>query len=188
MYGTPKHASSHYGVTKQTLRTWANDGRLKYIKTNGGHRRYLLSPIFIKNTHTAESVIYARVSSQKQKGDLDRQIKFLRSKYPDHRVVSDIGSGINHKRKGFKSILEGVFQGEIKEVVVTQKDRFSRFGFDLFEWIFKQHDAELISDSTSSSDTAELSEDIMAIITVFTARYYGKRRYRILQENSNLPN
>ena len=58
---------------------------------------------------------------KKQQGDLDRQIEFMQSKYPGYRLVSDIGSGINFKRKGFKTILEGLFKGAIKEVVVTKR-------------------------------------------------------------------
>lgn len=190
MYVTPKQASKHYNVSEQALRSWAIQGKIKYITTKGGHRRYSITePNGCKN-EPIEKVIYARVSSKKQQGDLDRQIQFLQSKYPDYRVVSDIGSGINFNRKGFKGILEGLFRGAIKEVVVAKRDRFTRFGFDLFEWIFREHGALLLSDTTGSQDhpQEELSEDLMAIITVFSARYYGKRKYKVLQENKDLSN
>ena len=185
MYVTPKQASKHYSVSEQTLRYWSLTGKIKYITTKGGHRRYSLTSATTNEPdsgeHIPEKIVYARCSSRKQQGDLDRQIEYLKSKYPNHRVVSDIGSGINFERKGFKRILDGVFKGTIGEVVVTQRDRFTRFGFELFEWIFKEHRAQLLSDSTGSeADGNELSEDLMAIITVFTARYYGKRRYNIL--------
>lgn len=139
------------------------------------------------HNNTEKKIIYARVSSQKQKGDLSRQIEFLRTKYPDYQVISDIGSGINFERKGFKNILEGVFKGTISEVVVTNRDRFTRFGFELFEWIFQQHNSQLLADQTDNKNAQEeLSEDLLSIITVFTARYYGKRRYKILSENQNI--
>jgi predicted site-specific integrase-resolvase len=187
MYVTPKEASKYYNVSEQALRSWAITGKIKYFTTKGGHRRYSTDEQVGNNE--GEKVIYARVSSRKQQGDLDRQIKYLQSKYPTHRIVSDIGSGINFKRKGFKGILEGVFKGTIKEVVVAKRDRFTRFGFDLFEWIFEKHKALLIPDQPDGKpEESELSEDLMAIITVFTARYYGKRKYSVLQENKDLSN
>jgi predicted site-specific integrase-resolvase len=190
MYVLPKEASEYYGVSDNALRMWANDGRIKHITTKGGHRRYLLEskePTDNNTTeehqeHIRQKIIYSRVSSGKQRDDLKRQSEYLKSKYPDHRVISDIGSGINFKRTGFKRILEGIFKGTISEVVVAHKDRFTRFGYDLFEWIFQQHGAELICDKETTGDPKdELSEDLMAIITVFTARYHGKRKYKAEQ-------
>jgi len=196
MYVTPKEAIKYYKVSEQALRSWANTGKIQYYTTKGGHRRYLLPTENTTNelgdvTGEAEQhrkkIIYARVSSQKQKGDLGRQIEFLKTKYPDYQVISDIGSGINFDRKGFKNILDGVFKGTISEVVVTHRDRFTRFGFELFEWIFQQHNSQLLSDQTDNKNAQEeLSEDLLSIITVFTARYYGKRKYKILSENPNI--
>jgi len=118
-------------------------------------------------------------SSRKQQSDLERQTEYLSQKYPNHTIILDIGSGINFERKGFKRILEEVFKGNIREVVVAHKDRFSRFGYKLFEWIFQQHGATLVCDKeTANNQTEELSDDLMAIITVFTARYHGRRKYK----------
>ena len=178
MYVSAQIASKELNVSAQCLRTWANDGKIKYITTKGGHRRYLLEEQQIQQW---KKIIYARVSSKKQQDDLHRQIQFLRQKYPNHEVVKDIGSGINYKRLGFKRILEGISTGTIQEVVVAQKDRFTRFGFDLFEWIFQQHGANLICDKKDERDVSseeELTDDLMSIITVFTARYYGRRNYQ----------
>jgi len=187
MYVSPKEASKHYNVSEQALRSWAINGTIKYITTKGGHRRYSVSNAI--EPECKQSIIYARVSSKKQQGDLDRQIEYMRSKYPEHRIITDIGSGINFKRKGFKTILDGLFKGTIKEVVVAKRDRFTRFGFDLFEWIFKEHKAQLFSDSNETEDSGrELSEDLMAIITVFSSRYYGKQKYKVLSENKDLSN
>ena len=180
MYVKPKEASKYYNVSDNALRTWATSGKIKYITTEGGHRRYLINNT-LEPTKQPEykKIIYARVSSKKQGDDLTRQSDYLKTKYPGHILITDIGSGINFERPGFKRILEGVFNGGIQEVVVAHKDRFSRFGYSLFEWIFKQHNSKLICDTESDSDESkELSEDLMAIITVFTSRYYGKRKYK----------
>jgi len=180
MYVKPKEACKYYGVSDQALRLCANEGKVKYITTKGGHRRYILDQPKKSNINPKQ-VLYARVSSSKQKDDLKRQCDFLREKYPNHDLVTDIGSGINFKRKGFKTILEGVFTGTIKTVVVAQRDRFTRFGFELFEWIFEKHGATLLYSETESpkpTPSQELSEDLLAIITVFSSRYYGRRKYK----------
>lgn len=179
MYVSSKKAIEFYGVSKDTLRRWDASDKIKTIRTKGGHRRYIIN----KNTDKQDkriSYAYARVSSVKQKNDLQNQIEFLKQKYPSHTIVSDTGSGINFKRTGFRSILEQLFANNVKEVVVASSDRFSRFGFELFEFIFDQFNAKLktINSETFKSPQEELSEDLMSIITVFSARYYGKRKYK----------
>lgn len=182
MYVKPKEASKYYNVSENALRTWASTGKIKFNTTKGGHRRYLIDDTnsLTENIKTErQKIIYARVSSNKQKDDLDRQSKYLKSKYPKYTIITDIGSGINFERKGFKRILEGLFKGNIEEVVVAHRDRFTRFGFSLFKWIFEQQNSKLICDtSTEVTEEKELSDDLMAIITVFSARYHGKRKYR----------
>jgi predicted site-specific integrase-resolvase len=186
MYVTPNEAGKYYGVSENALRVWARDGRIKFITTKGGHRRYLLEQKenIASDTpqpleHTKLKIVYARVSSRKQTDNLETQISYLKSKYPNHTLITDIGSGINFQRTGLKRILEGVFKGTISEAVVAYRDRFARFGYELFEWGFEQHGARLLCDKESeSTEDQELSDDLMAIVTVFTARFHGKRRYR----------
>lgn len=179
MYVRPKEACKHFNVCDQTLRTWASTGKISFITTEGGHRRYLLSTPDKPPEPEELKIIYSRVSSKKQQTDLCRQTEFLKQHHPTHKIISDIGSGLNFNRKGFKRILEGVFNGNIKQVVVAKRDRFTRFGYDLFEWIFHHHGATLIClDSNQEDPQHELTEDLMSIITVFSAKYYGKRRYR----------
>lgn len=178
MYVSPREAAEHYKVTTNTIRTWADNGKIEFIKTSGGHRRYLIKDKIIQNT-TRRQIIYCRVSSVKQKGDLERQVEFLRKKYPNHEVVKDIGSGINFKRTGFLQIMAGLFDGIIEEVIVAHSDRWSRIGFDLFEWIFSRFESRITSlDKGEQSPEEELSKDLMEIITVFSARYHGLRSYK----------
>lgn len=177
MFLHPSAAAKHYKVSEQTLRTWSTEGKIKYTTTRGGHRRYIIEnqPVINKDKY-----IYARVSSRKQENDLDRQIRFLQSRYPNHKIEKDIGSGINYNRQGFKRILECLFSGNLEEVVVASKDRFSRIGTEIFEWIFQKFGARLVvvSGSTYTKSRAEdLADDLMEVITSFTARYYGARKY-----------
>jgi len=176
VYGTTKDAIKAYKVSVDTLRRWANSGKIEFTTTKGGHRRYLLP----EEKKEGEKIIYARVSSKKQESDLNRQIQLLREKYPKHKVVSDIASGITFERKGFTSILEKVFRGQISEVVVASKDRITRLGFDLLQFIFKFfHTSLVVEDSTpTKSSKQELAEDLLSIVTIFTAKFHGSRKYK----------
>lgn len=126
----------------------------------------------------------------------ERQVSFLRESYPTARVVKDIGSGLNWNRKGFKLLLESVHSRSIAEVVVSDKDRLCRFGFELVEWIFNKPNVKLVvlNGSPGETDyTKELSDDLISITTVFVARHHGlragdneRRRNKQLQENQSL--
>lgn len=178
MYVSPKEAAEYYGVIPNTIRTWADQGKIQFIKTDGGHRRYLIEDKDdIENER--RRIIYCRVSSRKQKKDLERQTEFLRKHYPDHEVITDIGSGINFKRPGFIRILEELFDGNIEEVVVAHRDRFSRIGFEFFEWLFQKFESKITTfDKESESQEKELSKDLMEIITIFSARINDQHSHK----------
>ena len=78
-----------------------------------------------------ENIIYARVSSLQQINDLNRQIKKLKDLYPDYKLISDIGSGINLNKRGLKKIIDLAISGKINNLVVLYKDRLARFGYNL---------------------------------------------------------
>ena len=174
----PKQLADKLNVSKETLRLWAESGKIKSIKTDGGHRRYIYNEQTDKK-ETKFKFIYTRVSSTKQQPDLERQIKFLQKLYPDYKIISDIGSGLNFKRKGLNKLLETIFAGTVEEVVVAHKDRLCRFGFEIFENICKHFSTTLtiVDNKDGKSQTDELAEDLLSIITVFTARFYGQRKY-----------
>lgn len=184
---TPRQLAEKLGVSKETLRLWHLQGKLTATTTKGGHRRYCFKEL--SEITTKRRVIYARVSSRKQSEDLERQITLLKEAYPDFEVISDIGSGINFKRRGLQTILELAFRGCLQKVVVAHRDRLTRFGFELFDFIFKVHNVELeiLSSNDIKEPARELLEDVLSIITVFTARFYGSRKYRILKKAKNLP-
>jgi predicted site-specific integrase-resolvase len=178
MYVSAEKASEYYNVTTTTLRRWSEAGKIKYSRTSGKHRRY-----YVPDPEDPENpklrFCYARVSSSKQKSDLQNQIKFLKNRYPDYEIISDIGSGINFKRPGFNRILEQVFDNNVEEVVVASPDRLVRFSFDLIQSIFDRFDAKLtvINDESDKTYQEELAEDLFSVVTVFSARYHGKRKY-----------
>ena len=180
-----------YGVSASGLRQWASDGRIQYILTPGGHRKYSVKDVEQLLTSTGiavvprllrRGIVYARVSSakQKQSGDLDRQISSLRTHYPEYTLIQDVGSGINFTRPGFCSLLNQIQSGVVSECVVTNKDRLCRFAFDLLAKIFEFHGSKIViinqPASAEPDSMSELAEDLIAITTVFISRYHGRRR------------
>ena len=193
MYVSSKKAQEFYNVSGEALRLWADDGKIEFQTTKGGHRRYFIDDKIVDNREEGveferRSIIYARVSSSKQSGDLQSQIAFLQEKFENHEVMSDIGSGINFKRPHFKTLLEQVIERNIKQIVVAHKDRLTRFGYDLFKLVCDKCNTRIIivNDDEDKSASEELSGDLMSIITVFSARYYGKRKYTLLQKNTDI--
>jgi predicted site-specific integrase-resolvase len=180
-------AAKHFGVHPITLRRWANENRIDFKKTNGGQRVYNISNKQ-SSIESKDKIIYARVSSYKQKDDLERQITYLKSINPSYKLVKDIGSGINFKRKGFLSIIEKACRGQLEEVVVASKDRLCRFGFDLVKWIFEQNHVKLLvlDKQNDKSPEVEFTEDILAILQVFACRWNGKRRYTVKNKKNQV--
>lgn len=176
-----KTACEFYGVKGNTIRRWADNNSIKYKRTPGNQRIYFISSRndFKTPENSKDDYLYVRVSSNEQKEDLDRQISFLSSKYPNHRVVKDIASGLNYKRKGLLYLLEQSNKGKINEIVVFSKDRLCRFGFELLEWSFAQNDTKLVvHEHSDKSPEQEFTEDILAILQVFACRWNGKRKYK----------
>lgn len=187
---SPREAGEFLGVTRRTLYNWEKRGWLPADnRTVSGHKRYTRETLLnaaekggIRNK-TRKKVCYARVSSNSQKDDLERQIKWFRKGYPNHEIVSDIGSGLNFKRKGFNSILEQGVRGDIEEVVVTHRDRLCRFGFELAERFIKRGGGKIVVlNQEKDSPESELVSDLISIITVFAARVHGLRAHSLAKK------
>jgi putative resolvase len=199
---TPKQLREQLKISDSTLRRWANTGKVNYITPVSNHRLYNLKSIVNaaksdreinsnRKTDPGKSICYCRVSSIKQKDDLDRQIQYMQSKFPDHSIVSDIGSGINWKRHNFRKLVSESIDGNIKEVVIAHRDRLCRFGFEMLEFIFEKCNVKLLvldkgEPTTEHSESTELADDLLSIIHIFNCRQMGKRRYsNKIQKDSN---
>ncbi len=183
MYVSQKEACKFFGVSTSTLRRWDKQNKIKTIKTPSNYRRYDISSV--KQTKNKNSIVmskkkmcYCRVSSKKQMDDLERQKDYLKSKYPNHEIISDIGSGINWKRKGLLSILEQSNNGLIEEVVVAHKDRLARFAFELIQWLLEKNGCKLVVLNEPISEEEKLTDDILSIIHIFSCRKMGMRKYK----------
>jgi excisionase family DNA binding protein len=188
---TAGEAARLTGLEIQTIRKMVDQASIGGYKTPSGQRRIDIQSIqeFCSNVvHDKEkpivqkeNYIYARVSSKKQVDDLSRQIEYLkRPEYSSYRVITDIASGINFKRKGLSTLLEACLQGNVGEVVVAHRDRLCRFGFELIEQLVcKAGGSITVLDSPNDNKTSEqeLTEDLLSIIHVFSCRQMGKRSY-----------
>jgi predicted site-specific integrase-resolvase len=172
-YLRSKQVCDILNTTPRTIFPWKRDGKIKY-STTGGQYRYSIQDIITPKKNTNQkNYCYCRVSTRGQVDDLQRQVEFFQSRYPNHTIIRDIGSGFNFKRKGLQTILDEAIRGNIKEIVVTHKDRLSRFGFDLFESIITQYSNGqiVVLDRKETSPQEELV--FLSIITVFSSRLYG---------------
>ena len=186
-YYTINKFSKIIGVTPQTLRNWDRSGKLHpHHTSSNGYRYYSEEQLnAVTGVKKAPKRVfgYCRVSSPKQKDDLERQVENLRTyllaQGQPFEIITDIGSGINYKKKGLQDLIHKIESNQTEKVVVLYKDRLLRFGFELVETIAAIHGCEIeIVDTTRKSEEQELVEDLVQIITVFSCKLQGKRAHK----------
>lgn len=175
------------GKTTKTLRNWDKEGKLKPARVEqSGYRYYSQEQLnhFLglkqENQRQKKIIGYCRVSSVKQKDDLERQIEYVKlymyAKGYSFEIITDIGSGINYNKKGLHQLLDMVISSEVEKIVVLYKDRLIRFGYELIEYLCHKLGTEIeIIDTTEKTEQQELVEDLVQIITVFSCKLQGKR-------------
>lgn len=178
-------AAEILGVAKSTLRRWGEEGKLVPERTEGGHRRYnkkdLLAFKEKKESNTKLTVGYCRVSTSDQKEDLERQVEtvsnYCSANGYQFKIIKDIGSGLKYDKSGLQELIELIEKREIERVVLNYKDRLVRFGYGMFEQICELNgvDIEIINHTEDQSYQEELVDDVLSIITVFSAKLYGSR-------------
>lgn len=190
----PKDVAEFLGVTTRTLQNWDRDGKITFRRDPVSDRRFLTRDDVIKllsehdllfddTTDKRRDVIYARVSShdQKKHGDLDRQVQFLIDQNNDLQnvlVLSEVGSGLNDKRKKLQQLLKMVMNDEVNRVFVTYRDRLTRFGFNYLETMFNAKGVEIVIVKQKTEEISveqELMNDMMSLIASFSGKLYGMR-------------
>ena len=126
-------------------------------------------------------VLYARVSSNTQKDDLVNQVKYLEENVKKYdQIITDIGSGLNMKRKGFLKLLRMILNNEISKVVITYPDRLVRFGFEILEEVCKAHNCEIVVlNREDKTPEQELIEDLISILASFSGKLQGMRKEKV---------
>ena len=196
LYASISEASRLTGLEAQTIRKLVDKEYFICYKTPSGQRRINIQSIqkFIadniskqeKPEMQKQNYIYARVSTKKQMDDLSRQLEFLKKpEYSTYTVVTDIASGINFKRKGLATILDSCLQKSIGEIVIANRDRLCRFGFELIEQLVSKAGGTItiLQDNNHKTSEQELAEDLLSIIHIFSCRQMGKRSYTTKGKN-----
>ena len=175
----------------KTLQKWDREGILKAYRTPT-NRRYYTYAQYLEYTgmssneenNVRENVIYARVSSQSQKPELLNQIEYLKNYSINNAITidniyTDIGSGLNYKRKNWMRLIDDCFQGKIKNIYVSYSDRFVRFGFDWITNILKVYTNTnvIVIENKLLTPEEEVVRDLITIIHVFSSRVYELRKY-----------
>jgi len=186
----PREFCSLIGISYQTFKRWVREGRITVVRTPTGRIRVPYSEverILGKKRETKEigALIYARVSSSDQKSDLERQIQYL-AQYcsaKGYRVVdvlSDVASGLKTDRKGLLKLFNYAVNKQVDVVVITYKDRLTRFGFEYLEYFFKWFGVriEVVFGEEPEGAYQELVEDLIAIVTSFAGKLYGMRSHK----------
>lgn len=185
----PKDFAELLGVSVKTLQRWDRDGILKANRTPTDRRYYTYNQYLqFKGIQTENDVrdivIYARVSTKNQKDDLKNQVEFLKQfcnakGFIVDQCIEEFGSGLNYNRKKWNKLLEEVMESKIKAIVISNKDRFIRFGYEWFEKFCEKFNTEIIVvNNETLSPNEELVQDIIAILHVFSCRLYGLRKYK----------
>ena len=185
----PKDFAELLGVSVKTLQRWDRDGILKANRTPTDRRYYTYDQYLqFKGIQTEndirDTVIYARVSTRNQKDDLQNQVEFLKQFCNAkgiivNQCIEDFGSGLNYNRKKWNKLLDEVMANKIKTIVISNKDRFIRFGYDWFENFCEKFNTKIIIvNNESLSSNEELVQDIISILHENNIRkedIYGKK-------------
>ncbi|MEQ8169105.1 MAG: IS607 family transposase [Candidatus Eremiobacterota bacterium] len=190
--------SKELGVSIDTVRRWEREGKLKGERTKGGHRRYELEKVLSRIDKSSKEKItvgYARVSTRNKREDLERQKKVIElycaARGWRHIIIEDTGSGLNYNKTGLKELIKLIETNQVERLVLNYKDRLLRFGSEIIFELCKYENVEviIINDREEKSYEEELVEDVLSIITVFSAKLYGSRSQKnkvIIEESKKM--
>lgn len=180
-------------ITRPTLTKYVKEGLIKVKKLPNGRYEYDSDSVysFFNKDVKRKTYIYARVSTSKQKPDLNNQIELLKqfcftNGYAISGIYSDVASGISfEKRNDFFKMLDDIIDNKVERVVITYKDRLSRVGFDLFYHLFKKYNCEIVIMSEVGSeklDSQEIFEEIVSLLHCYSMKLYSKRKVQKIKE------
>lgn len=174
-------------ISSQCLYEMRKTGRIEWKQISKKKYLFKLPESFVQDVDP-KIAIYARVSTPKQKKDLDNQVKFLRqfivsngNAVDDGLIFTDIASGMNENRKGLNQLMSEVISGAVNKIVISNRDRLTRFGFGYLKTLFERFNCEIIEVNLTEEKTfeQELTDDLIAIIHHFSMKFYGKRKNKL---------
>ena len=179
-------------ISRQTLVKYVKNGDIRVVMQTNRQYDYNEEDVYRKAglSENRVNVVYARVSTPKQKRDLENQaetpINYCNANgVKVDKVYKDIASGMNFDRKQFRSMLEDVLNYRISSIYITNKDRFSRISFDMFERLFLEYNCKIIVinkiESTTEDDEKEVFSDIISMLHCFAMKMYSRRRKKKME-------
>jgi len=179
-------------ISRNTLGVYVKQRKLGVTRLHNGYYDYSEEDVYklFNGNVERKTVIYGRVSTSKQKKDLENQIEMLKSwsfnsGHQINEVYSDVASGISfEKRKDFFKMLDKIINREIKIVIIAYKDRLSRIGFELFTHLFERFGTKIIVVSEIGNkklDSEEIFEEIISMLHCYSMRHYSKRRAKKIE-------
>ena len=180
-------------ITRPTLTKYVKENKLKVTVKGNGRYDYDADSVYkmLNKDIERKTYLYARVSTVKQKKDLEHQVQLLKmfcfqNGYVIHGIYQEIASGICFdKRNQFFNMLDEILAGRVNRVIITYKDRLSRVGFELFTYLFKKYGCEIIVMSEIGSeklDSEEVFEEIISLLHCYSMKLYSKRNAKKIQE------
>lgn len=177
------------GVTRTTLTKYVKEGTIKVTKMKNGYYNYDDDSVYAfiglkKKKHDSKIISYARVSTQNQKEQLKAQSNRIYESCISKGIVldeqiEDIKSGMSFDRKGFDKLCQEVIRGNVEMIVIENKDRLMRFGYEMFEKFFRYFGTKILvlnDEISNKSYEQELTDDLISIIHYFSMKSYSHRR------------
>ena len=173
-------------ISRKTLHVYSKDGKIRYTVMPNKQYDYNEEDVYkiLNKDVKRKTVLYARVSTHKQKNDLQNQIDQMKqwcfmNGFTINAIYSDISSGLSfEKRKGFFEMLDEIMNNKVEKVVVTYKDRLSRVGFELFSHLFRKFRTEIVVISEVGStklDSEEVFGEIVSMLQCYSMKMHSKR-------------
>jgi predicted site-specific integrase-resolvase len=171
------HWAKQQGISYLTAFRWFHSGKLPIKSQQMASGSILVYPESENNNIEERVFVYCRVSNQSRKEELKYQIKrcedfCIANGWAITKTYHEIASGMNDNRKEFWKLIES----NPTKIIVENKDRLTRFGFNYLERLLGKQGCKLIVINTSTTDEKDLLKDLVSIITSFCCRLYGMRR------------
>lgn len=171
-------------ISRTTLYNYTRNGILKTTKLDNGYYDYDEDSVFkILKKDNRQNIIYARVSTFKQKNDLINQVNYIQDYCNKNNIIvnniyTEIESGIHLDRPIFNSILDDVINMKVKNIYISNKDRLTRLSFKTLQFLFSKFGTNIIviNDKPNNSNDNEVFEELINLMHTFSMTMYSNRR------------
>ena len=178
-----KEVCQKLGISYRTLQSYVKKGYIQPVILQSGKWRFREEDVekLMGIVRNRKVILYARVSSNMQKDDLVNQVKYLEENVKEYdQVITDVGSSLNMKRKGFLKLLRMILNNEVSKVVIAYPDRLVRFGFEIIEEMCKAHNCEIVVlNKEDKTPEQEVIEDLISILVSFSGKLQGMRKEKV---------